>query len=458
MSPVVFTHEFLSRPATKIKEQSPFRRILRKRYVASLFTTIPNRIASITRHCRSLFCNPCAKQAGSRYSESLIRRYSPVVGAIKQLFRLSEISFSELDLPSFRFRKGRIFLVVPRIGHINDNGIAIFKDSPSRNSRTFDIKLYDVSLFKIKRPYIYLRLTRNTFKPRTKSDKLSVRRYFRMVDRHRIRNFRDIKHAAGIIQKREVTRYIIPEGKSHLIGIRVFSDGRRIQERKGTTHDRVSLIVNPCRFRNTTETKTETHICRPRRRRHRIDISASEYKKVLLRRLIRAALDHPFSETPPIRRTHIIHDSRIKKLAEPIVGPFHGVSHHIARNILIFFQRTDLVQLVVRIFSKPSLFCIPILIRNKHPFRLGGQTVRLYFRVKNKALNSDAMMQIIKRHLGISIGRIQANRLTHFIRIEDRIVIGNICRRKVIVLTFQLKSRRRDHYFVEFGTSDLMTP
>ena len=279
-----------------------------------------------------------------------------------------------------------------------------------------------------------------------------------MVDRHRIRNFRDIKHPTGIIQKREVARYIIPEGKSHLIGIRVFSDGRRIQERQGTAHNRISLIVNPCRFRNTTETKTETHIRSTRRRRHRIDISTAEDEKVLLRCLIRATLNNPFAETSPIRRPHIIHDSRIKELAKPIIGPFHGVSHHIARNIFMFFQGTDLVQLIIRIFSKPSLFRIPILICNKYPFCLGGQTERIYFRVKNKALDSDAMMQVIKRHIGIGIGRIQANCLTHFIRIEDRIVIGNICRRKVIVLTFQLKSRRRDHYFVEFGTSDLMTP
>ena len=73
VSPVAFAHEFLPHFSSEIKEQRLFCRILRKRYVASLFTTIPNRIASITRHCRSLFCNPCAKQAGSRYSESLIR-------------------------------------------------------------------------------------------------------------------------------------------------------------------------------------------------------------------------------------------------------------------------------------------------------------------------------------------------------------------------------------------------
>ena len=126
--------------AAKIKEQGAFAAILGKRGIARLFFIIPD---------NARFAHSCAKESSACYRQRIVFANTTMISTIKQLLRFAKFTICKSHLPSRSGFEIRLILVVSGVSHIYDCGITIFKYTPTRNCRTFDIKLYKIRAFGI---------------------------------------------------------------------------------------------------------------------------------------------------------------------------------------------------------------------------------------------------------------------------------------------------------------------
>ena len=205
---IIFSDILASCLTAEIKEQGSLGTILGERYVAGLFTLVPYGFLSR---------NSCTQKSRSRYGEGIIFADSPMISPVKKFLRLTEFTLCKRDLPSRRLFERRFFLIVSRIGHVDNDRISRSKHAPARNRRRYDIQLDQIRAIGVQVANIKSRPPRHTFETCTESHTLSVRRNFRMVDRHRIRNFIHRKNSAGIIYISQISRQVVSEGETSLV-------------------------------------------------------------------------------------------------------------------------------------------------------------------------------------------------------------------------------------------------
>nr|WP_244889331.1 hypothetical protein [Fibrobacter intestinalis] len=137
------TDKLLARSTCEIQKKSTLTKH-RKRCVARLFAIIPDRIVGVFQKSRSTVGEICTEKPCARYGKLSVVANATVKSSIKKFLRRSKFSVRKRNLPSAPCLEIGIFLVVPGIGHVEDNRIAVFKNLKAWNRGTFDAKFHKI--------------------------------------------------------------------------------------------------------------------------------------------------------------------------------------------------------------------------------------------------------------------------------------------------------------------------
>ena len=266
-------------------------------------------------------------------------------------------------------------------------------------------------------------------------------------------NFNHRKCTVRIIYIRQIPRQIVSEYKFHLVGSKDVPERRGTGKRNHAAASRLAIGIHPQGIRNCTKSQAKAHIVCTGRRRHRIHVTTAKERNRFGGSPVAAALHDALAEASAIGSPHIVRNSRIAEIAEPVIHPFHCVSDHVA-NLGTRRHRANRMQVIIRIISRPCGLRIPEALCHKGPFCFCRQAVSLDFGVEGKAFQVYAMIFRIQFNFTVGIRRIKALFFTASISKENGIVIRQIRRRKSILFARD-RNLRRLHQRIEFSASHL---
>ena len=433
MCGVAFASEFTAQFSTEIKERRTFGTILGKRCIAGLCTIVPDSIAGILHKRRTRICDAGAKQPRSRNGERIVLADTTVESTVEEFFRRTELAASKFHLPGRSTFERGIILVVARIGHVNNHGIAVPEHAPARDGSALDIEFHKIGAFLIQVAHVKFGLAGNTFGLGAEGNPHSVRRNIRVEDLHVVFNFGYGQIYFVVVYIGEVPADIVAENENHFERPSKRLQRRRARKRRDYTAHHSPVGTKPNRVRDKSESKPESQAFSAGRSHHGVFVPAgndihfgSPVGEI-------AALQHAFPKGAPVRRSDVVRDYRIAKTAGPVIHPFLHVTREVAESEGIRTRTTDSMRTVFRIVRIPaSVFRIPTLRRRKHPFRLRRQAVRNNLRMKRESFQIRAVSFGVVYRITVSIGRIATFELALGIRKEHCIIVSNIGERQAV--------------------------